>query len=171
MRTLDERNADLTAIWSALAPSGTPEECLAAILAHKVAGAFVDVPVSAVAGYLGLRGVLTQIEIWLAGQTDVTPARIAASELLRAINNPHIAAFNTANAENRAALFGSLDVLVAASLLAADHCAALKAMATTSVPWWKASAFESDPGLGDLVAARLVPKPAAPPQDENEVRE
>lgn len=30
------------------------------------------------------------------------------------------------------------------------------------VPWWSVNGFLSEPGLGDLVAAGLVPKPTPP---------
>lgn len=169
MSTEERRSAALQSIWSELKPTGTPEECLAAILQHTVAGAFADVPVSRVAGYLGIRGLLSSLEEWILTIPDATgqlkSLKFVAKELLRVCNNPGDRSFNTSADADRVALFSSLDGLEGLQVLPEQAVSDLKDMAATLVPWWRSTVFQSEPCVGDLVVAGLVPKPT-PPQDK-----
>lgn len=131
----------------------TTAKKIAKVNAWTVAGPLIDVPVSAVEGYLSLSGALTAMEDWLGTSPAPGIARTAAKELLRTVASPHVTVFRTSDPATYAALQGMLGALSASppALLTSDQVAALLAMANgPSMPWVQSN------GWGPINADQLA---------------
>jgi hypothetical protein len=151
-------------VGAAFVADDTVDQKLAKLNAWTITGPKQDVPISAVEGYLGLRGILTAIEDWLATNPAAGTSRTAAKELLRAIASPHVTVFQMSDPDVYARVQAMLGSLVAAppALLTPDEEAELLALATPQVLWVAAPVSGGGAGLaapaslGTLQAAGIV---------------
>jgi acetylornithine deacetylase/succinyl-diaminopimelate desuccinylase-like protein len=148
-----EYYAALIAKWDTL--TGTTAEKLAAINALVVAGPTLDVPVSALVGYLGLNLKLAKLQAYAANPPSGSgPEAVAvAQEVISLIASPNAPGFGTSDPAILATVTALLEALVAdanTGLTSADQ-AAILALAATSVPWWQASVADGGAGLSSPV--------------------
>ena len=144
----------LKAQWAALPAGDTTAQKLAAVNALTVAGPSIDVPVSAVVGYLAESSKLASL-LKYAAAPAATEAGVAAAELSAIIMCPNAPPFRTSNSTVAASVAGFLTALAAdanSGLVAAD-VTALLALAATTLPWWQSAGYTSPISQGDLDAA------------------
>lgn len=148
----------LAALWATLSSADTTAQKLATVNAMTVPGNPVDVPISAVVGYLGLSGKLLTLEAYAAGPPPGSqPAPIAAAKLFAAM-------FGSSNAPpfqmSQPAVYSAIDAYLNAltsdvntGIAAADVTALLALAGGPPVPWWKANGYTSPFNENDLAAA------------------
>jgi hypothetical protein len=147
----------LIATWETL--SGDTDEKLAVLNNMTVQGPVVDVSVGDIESFLSLTGILSQIETWLETNTNISPTQIAAREMLRTINSPHISYIRMSNPMIYASVKGMVDLLVAASLITPTQENELFAIAQPNIPWATAPNGAGLPSLvtyEHLMAAGLI---------------
>jgi hypothetical protein len=148
--------------WSTL--SGTTAEKLAAVNAETVAGANVDVQISAVVGKLMLSGAYLPLAAFASGTASGDAghdaALFAAKMLLTIITVPNAPAFQMSDPTNYATIKGMMDAILAWEIAHANTTGftqavhdALLVLAATAVPWWSVNGYSSPIGDADLVAA------------------
>lgn len=145
---------------TAFVAGDTTAQKLAKINAWTVLGPKQDVRVGDVIHYLGVAGLLTAMEDWLAGLASPTPsnvitARIAAKELLRVIASSHVDSFKMSDPATYSQMQGMLNALAASppGFLSAQNVSDLLAMAATAVAWWQSAGYTSPFSNADLAAA------------------
>jgi hypothetical protein len=142
----------LVAKWASL--SGTTAEKLTQVNTLTVPGPSVEVPVSAVVGYLMLSGKFSGFMTYAAGSSFATPqAQVAAKELAAVINCPNAPDFAMGNATAAAVLTAFINAVVAdpASGLTAQDQTAILALATPPTPWCTAPVALGGAALGGVV--------------------
>lgn len=146
----------LIAKWATL--SGTTEAKLAAINALTVAGPNVDVPVSAVVGYLGENLKLAKLQAYATAAMQApapTEAQIAGAELMAlfgmGINAPAFRMSDPTKYANMQALLTALAGDTASGIVTAD-VTALLALSATTIPWWQATVTQDGGGLSSTVS-------------------
>jgi len=159
--------AALIAKWATLPAATTGAEVtanLATINALTVAGPSIDVPMSAVVGYLALSMKWQALKAYAAAAPSgsIAEAVTAASELIELAGI--LPTFATSEPTVLAQLTALLTVLTSdanSGVVAADQTALL-ALAATTVPWWEASVEQGGGGLTsavnihDLIMAGIV---------------
>jgi hypothetical protein len=142
----------LKATWATLPSSDSTAQKLAAINAMTVAGPNVDVPVSAVVGYLGLNGRLSTLSKY-AGNAPATSAGVAGAELVAIINCPNAPDFASSNSTTYQIIQEMLTALAgdANSGISSADVTNLLGLAATTIRWWEATVAEGGGGLSSPV--------------------
>lgn len=138
----------VNAAGTPLSSSMTSAQKLAAVNGWTVAGPNVDVPVSAIVGYLGLNAKLATL-IKYAATAPATEAGVAGAELIAVIQCPNAPGFRTSQASVLATLQTMLSALAGDvnSGIAAGDVTALLALAATTMAWWQAPTAQNGAGL------------------------
>lgn len=143
----------LIAKWATLTP-GTTAQKLASVNALTVAGPNVDVQPAQVVRYLAINLKLATL-LKYAQSAPSTEAGACAAELAAVLGmGVNAPPFYTSQAADYAALQAMLTALSSdtnSGLIAAD-VTALLALASTTIPWWKATVVNSGGGLSGLVS-------------------
>lgn len=144
----------LKAKWATLTQTPTHEKLDAV---NAPISATVDVPVSKVIAYLALQGKLAGLQAYAANppQGAVAQAVVAAKELVTLLDLTSITIFEMSNPQTYSAIQAFLNALASdtATGVTSTDVANLLAMATTTMPWWKANNYPSPINESDLVAA------------------
>ena len=132
-------NPDITAAAAALNAQTTTET--------------VDVPISAVEGYLLINGILPAMQAWAAAHPADTTGVLAVIESIQAlVSAPTLQAVAMSDPATNAAVTKMLGALTAAGLMTSAQEATVLAMATATVPIWQPTITP-----GDIQTARAQP--------------
>lgn len=137
----------------------TDEQITAALLAETVTSA-VDVPISAVGGYMLARGITAAADAWAAAHpTDTTGVLVAVRSLLGLLASPHLTTVEMSNLTTAAAVEQMLGGMVTAGIMTSTQQAEILALASTSTTRAEQLGLDADQhdGASEIAAARLWP--------------
>jgi hypothetical protein len=135
----------------AVDPGGDLASAVATLVAQTVTVA-VDVPISTVAGYMLVNGIVAAADAWATAHADDTTGVLGVIRSLEGLlASPHLSVVEMSDAGIAAAVTSMLGALVSAEIMSGAQQAAILAMSSATVPKW--------PGLtaGDIQTARAQP--------------
>jgi hypothetical protein len=134
-------------------PGGDDLAAIGAALNAETVTLTVDVPITAVSGYMLPRGITAAAEIWLvAHETDTGDVAKAVRSLLGLLTDPRLQVVAMTDPTIAAAVAGMLSGMVAASIITAQQQAEILALASATVPKWQPAIT-----AGDIQTARAQP--------------
>jgi hypothetical protein len=146
----------LQTLWATLPPDNTTDQNLAAVNAMTVAVPPVDIPASAIAGYLGRNLRLAPLIAYAtAAPSGSNPAAVMiAKNLLAILQLGSPPDFQSSDPATFASLSTALGVLVSDPLsgLTSGDAAAIVALSQPTIPWSRANGYET-PITADTIAA------------------